>query len=204
MSVQEICEKNQHGLKESVDITLSTSLDLAIECLGVRVATIVVKMMKRKFATSEFSTFGCAIPGLLAMLHRMVFAVHSHSSAKGCFSFLFSSKICERLRGGINVFSRSHRSSSPIIIIGHQEDGVFVPVPPVPGCAVGDVDRREVVQVSTNIFCPSMNFPRFTTLFVILPSERDGVVTVLSCSSSGIHRFPTVFLPLTFAVSFTS
>ena len=64
-------------LKESVAITLSNNLDLAIECLGVRVATIVVKMMKRTFATSEFSNFGCAIPRLLAMLHRMVFALLS-------------------------------------------------------------------------------------------------------------------------------
>ena len=68
------------AFKESAAITLSTNCDLAIECLGVRVATVVVKMMKRKFATSEFSNFGCAIPGLLAMLHRMVCAVLSRSS----------------------------------------------------------------------------------------------------------------------------
>ena len=37
------------ALKESVAITLSTSFDLAIERPGVRVVTIVVKMMKRKF-----------------------------------------------------------------------------------------------------------------------------------------------------------
>ena len=66
--------------KESVAITLSTNFDLAIECLGVRVPTIVVKMMKRKVATSGFSYVGCVIPGLLAMLHRMVFAVLSRSS----------------------------------------------------------------------------------------------------------------------------
>ena len=72
MSVREICEKIYVALKESVAITLSTNVDLEIECLGVRVTTIVVKMMKRKFATSGISNFGCAIPDLLAMLHRMV------------------------------------------------------------------------------------------------------------------------------------
>ena len=48
------------ALIESVAITLITNVDLAIECLGVRVATIVVKMMKRKFATSEISNW--AVP----------------------------------------------------------------------------------------------------------------------------------------------
>ena len=68
------------AVKESAAITLSTNVDLAIDCLGVRVATIVVKMMKRKFATSEFSKFGCAIRVVLATLHRMVFVVLSRSS----------------------------------------------------------------------------------------------------------------------------
>ena len=66
--------------KESVVVTLSTNVDLDIERVGVRVATIVVKFMKRKFATSGISSFACAIPSLLAMLHRMVFAVLSRSS----------------------------------------------------------------------------------------------------------------------------
>ena len=46
MSVREICGKKSNfvALKESVAITLSTNVDLdAIESLGVRVATIVVK-----------------------------------------------------------------------------------------------------------------------------------------------------------------
>ena len=46
MSVREILEKNNVSLKESVAITLSTNC--------VRVATVVVKMMKRKFATRRF------------------------------------------------------------------------------------------------------------------------------------------------------
>ena len=69
MSVREICEKTFLAVKESVAITLSTK-DLAIECLGVRVATIV-KMMKRNIASSGISNLGGAIPGLLAMLHRI-------------------------------------------------------------------------------------------------------------------------------------
>ena len=64
--------------KESAAITLSTTCDLAIECLGVRaiegldvrVATIVVRMMKRKkVATRRFSNLGSATPVLFAMLH---------------------------------------------------------------------------------------------------------------------------------------
>ena len=76
MSVHGICEKI-HGLKESVAITLSTNVDLANERLGVRVAVIVLKLMKTKCAMSEISNFDCAIPGLFAMLHCMVFVLHS-------------------------------------------------------------------------------------------------------------------------------
>ena len=85
MSLREICEtKIYMALKESVAITISTNVDLAIECLGVRIATIVVKMMKRQFETSEFSNSGCAISGLLATLHGMVFVVLSRSSEYKC------------------------------------------------------------------------------------------------------------------------
>ena len=47
----------------------------------------------------------------------------------------------------------------------------------MPSCAVGDVDRRDVVQVSAIIFCPSMIVPRFSILCVLLRSEHDGFVT---------------------------
>ena len=86
MSVREIRGTIFVALDESVAITLSTNVDLAIKCLGVRVATFVVKMMKKKFATSGISTVGCAIPGLLAMLHRMVFGALFRSS--GCRHFV--------------------------------------------------------------------------------------------------------------------
>ena len=76
-------KKSCVALKESVAITLSTNCDLAIECPGVhaigsidvRVATNFVTMMKRRF-----SNLDSAIPGLLAMLRRVVFAVLSRSS----------------------------------------------------------------------------------------------------------------------------
>ena len=66
MSAREICVKKTFvALQESSAITLSTNCDLSIECLGVRaieclgvhVATIVVRMMKMKVATSRFSNF---------------------------------------------------------------------------------------------------------------------------------------------------
>ena len=68
--------------KESVAVTLSTTChgSRAIESPDVRVATIVVRVIKRKFATRRFSNSFSAIPSLLAMLHRMIFAVLSRSS----------------------------------------------------------------------------------------------------------------------------
>ena len=118
-------------------------------------------------------------------------------------SSLFSSKICEIVHGGPEIFSRSHRSSLSIIIIGYQED-VFVPLLLVPGCAEGDVDRRESVQMSAIIFCPSMNFLRFSILCVTLPSEHDEIMIVSSCSSLSVSCFSMVFLSLSFVLLFTS
>ena len=71
--------------KESVAITLSTTCDLAIQCLGVLAigclgVHAVVRMVMRKVATSRFSNFDSATLILLAMLRRMVFVVHSRSS----------------------------------------------------------------------------------------------------------------------------
>ena len=63
VSSRNLRKKSTRLLTESVAITVSTDVDLAIEWLGGRVATIVVKMMKRKFATSGIFNFGCAIPG---------------------------------------------------------------------------------------------------------------------------------------------
>ena len=40
----------------------------------------------------------------------------------------------------------------------YQRDGVFVPVPLVLGCAAGDVDRREAVQVTAVVFCPLLSW----------------------------------------------
>ena len=74
------------GFAKSLQPSLFPPLgDLAIESLEVRVATIVVRMMKRKeVATSRFSNFDPATPVLLAMLHRMVFALLSRSFKEVC------------------------------------------------------------------------------------------------------------------------
>ena len=141
----------------------------------------------------------------------------------GVLSSWFPLKNCEIVRGGLEVFSRSHWSSLLIIvgyqsdgvywfhwssltdlIVAHQPDGALVPVPLVPGCAVGDVDRREVVQVATVVFCPPMNFLSVSILFVILPSEHDGSVGVLFRSFVSVVLLSSGLLPLSFAVSFTS
>ena len=57
------------------------------------------------------------------------------------------------------------------IIIAYQCDGVFVLVHLVPGCGVGDVDRREVVQVSAKFLCPSMGLLRISVLFTPLSPD---------------------------------
>ena len=191
------CKRN--SLNKSAKSPLMISIgDLAIGCLGVhaiesldvRVATKFVKMMKRKkVERNKSSNFDSSILILLAVLRRMVFASSS-----------FLSKSCEIFRCGNEIFPCFHWSSLTILIIACQRDGAFVPVPLMPGCGVRDVDRRVVVQVSAILFRPSMNFLRFSIHFVILPSEHDGSVFVLSCSSFGIHCFPTVLLPLSFAM----
>ena len=94
-------KKNYVALKESAAITLSTNCDLAIESLGVRVATIVLRMMKRKVATRRISNFDSAIPGLLAKLHRMVFASFSRSPECKRFVVLVLVKTCENSRSGL-------------------------------------------------------------------------------------------------------
>ena len=80
--------------KESVAFALFTTCDLAIgdlaieslgvhaiESLDVRVATNLVKMMKRKkVARNRFSNVDSSIVILLATLHRMVLASFSRSS----------------------------------------------------------------------------------------------------------------------------
>ena len=74
----------------------------------------------------------------------------------------------------------------------HQGDGAFVPVALVPGCGVGDVDRREIVQVSAIFFRPSVGLLRISILFILLPPDYDGALIVFPCSSSGVHCFPMV------------
>ena len=120
-------------------------------------------------------------------------------------SSLFLSKTCEHFRIGFKVSSCSDRSTfTIIIIIAYQCDGALVPVPVVPGCGVGDVDLPEVVQVSAIFFCPSVGLPRISILFILLPSDYNGALIVFPCSSSSIHCFPMIYVPLSFAVFLTS
>ena len=172
-------KKNYMVLKESIAITLSTNFDLAIECLGVSVATIVVKMIRGSLLCSQFF-IEWSLPYSLVL------------RKKGIMSSFFLSKTCE------------NRSSLTIIIIAYQRDGALVPVPLVPGCDVGDVDRRDVVQVSATFFCPSTGLLKISILFVLLPLDHNGVLIVFPCSSSGIHCFPIVPLPWSFAVFLAS
>ena len=67
------------------------------------------------------------------------------------------------------------------------------------GCDGGDVDRREVVQVSAIFFCPTVVLLRIS-MFVLLPPDYDGALVVFLCSSSGVHCFPMVLLPLSSTV----
>ena len=99
MSVREICETKFVVLKESVAITLPTNVDLATECLGGRVATIVVKMMKGRSATSGISNTSGTPPrdaaktvrttihrvsvGVLRIELRLVFALGEWTSICG-------------------------------------------------------------------------------------------------------------------------
>ena len=117
---------------------------------------------------------------------------------------LFLSKTSENFRSGLEIFSCFHWSSLTIIIVAHQRDGAFVQVPLVSGCDGRDVDRREVVQVSAIFFCPTVVLLRISMLFVLLPPDYDGALVVFPCSSSGVHCFPMVLLPLSFTVFLAS
>ena len=111
----------------------------AIESLDVRVATNLVKMMKRKkVARSKYSNLDSSILILLAvpLPHSLVLR------NKGVLSSLFLSKTCENFRSGSEMCSCFHWSSLTILVVAHQRDGALVPVPLMPGCGVRDVDRR--------------------------------------------------------------
>ena len=62
---------------------------------------------------------------------------------------------------------RAHIGPACLSSLDTKKMVFFVLVPLVPSCAVGDVDRREVIQVPTKIFCPSVSFLRPSTLCVL-------------------------------------
>ena len=65
------------------------------------------------------------------------------------------------------------------------------------GRVVGDVDRREVVQVPAVGFCQPDRQLTSSVLLVVLPPAQDrGMVVVFPCSFLGVYCFPMVFLRL--------
>ena len=67
-----------------------------------------------------------------------------------------------------------------------------------PGCAVGDIDRCEVVKIPAILSCPS-DFGLGCTIFVIVdPSEITGVLFVFSCSPFSVLLFPVFFFVIDF------
>ena len=104
-------------------------------------------------------------------------------------------------------FELQHAESIHTVVLSQMSEfmpesqkELLVPEPLMPRCGVRDVDRREVVQVSAICFCPSMGSLRISVLLILLPPDCDGVLVMFLCSSSGIHCFPMILLPLSFAV----
>ena len=210
MSVREICEQILCGfaLKKSVVITLSTTCDLAIGCLGVfakenigvRVATIYwedddEEATPRKFPILALSfqvRSKCYIEWYLpySLVLRNIWILSS----------LFLSKTSESLRSGlIKILSRSHRSKLPISIIAYLHDGVFVVESLVSEMSSWNGPRIGRLRVSIHEFSES-----FDSFRVLLPPDHIGIVTLPFCSSSAIHCFPMVSLLLSCAMFPTS
>ena len=89
-------------------------------------------------------------------------------------------------------------------VVYSQYKAVFVSVSLFPGCAAGDIDRCEVVKILAIFSCPYDVGLGCTIDGIADRSEFNAVLTVLSCFSFSVLRFPVVFLPLTFAVLCTS
>ena len=93
-----------------------------------------------------------------------------------------------------------------IWIVAFHCDGVLVTTPLVIRRCVGDVDRREVIQVFAVSFCPPVRQLRSSVLLVILPPAQDrGIAFFLfPCSSHGFRFFPMILLPWSISVSLSS
>ena len=55
-----------------------------------------------------------------------------------------------------------------------------------------NVDRREVVQVSTILFCPSMGDLRILVLLILLLSDRDSTMATFVGTSWDVHGLPEI------------
>ena len=85
-----------------------------------------------------------------------------------------------------------------------KQKAVSVSVSMCPGCAVGDIDRCEVVKIPAIFSCPS-DFGLGCTIYGIVdPSEFNGVLFMFSCSPFSVLLFPVFFLSLIFTVFCTS
>ena len=96
-------------------------------------------MMKRKKVTrNKSSNFDSSILILLAMLHRMVFALFSRSSEQKNSVVLVHVRLA-KIFSGSEIFSCFHWSSLTILIVARQRDGALVPVPLMP--SIGHIFR---------------------------------------------------------------
>ena len=196
--------------KESAAITFSTTCDLAIECFGVRaidgldvrVATIVVRMMKRKkVATRRFSNLGSVTPVLFAMLHWNFFVSLSFFGMKEfcrpcpCRRLVrIFFVVLKSFRALIGPAWRSSSLNTSVIVISYRWLWCQVQFRRCrsswggPGIGKFFLSIRGLAE----------NFDTFR----LLSPDHNGVVSVFPSSSSGIHCFPMVSLPLSFAVFF--
>ena len=116
----------------------------AIESTDVRVGTIVVRMMKRKVATSKcFQFWLWHSRSIRNASSNGLFLILSFFGIKEFCRPLFLSTTCENFRSGSEIFSCFHWSSLTILIVACQRDGAFVPVPLIPRCGVMSIVVRK-------------------------------------------------------------
>ena len=126
---------------------------LAIECLPFSSATMTKKRTK-SVLRNTFSNSGLAIPIFVEVMGPLCFsALSSHFSGYKCSTLLFE-KAQQRFCCCSAVLSSAHRSGLTIWIVTLQCDRALVTTSVVIRRVVGDVDRREVVQVPATSFLP--------------------------------------------------
>ena len=144
---------------------------------------------------STFSNLGSAISIFVEVLGPKCFS--SWSSYFRDFSVgssLLFTMAQQRFCSCSVVLSFPHRSRLRIWIVALHSHSALETALLVVGRVVGDVDRREVVQVPAVGFCAPDRQLRSSVLLVILPLAQDrGMVVVFLCSFLGVFCFPMVF-----------